>query len=441
MLGSSRRYVAIALFTALVILLVNFSWWAYYSKTERALENSLSRRLVTIALSASTALNSDDLERLKSGSLAAGARIDAYLERFREVDSVGEIFILNENYRFLATSNPEPDSIYLLSDLNGAYIDSVFFRQTFRAITTPTYPSGELYLKSAYAPLVDSSGLVTAVLGVEASVDYFDSLADLRRDLYYATGFSVAGGFVLGLLFLLLQRSLNRAEQQLYLGETQRHLGRMVAVVAHEIRNPLMIVRASGERLLKKYQAEEAGYIVEETDRLNQIVSGYLEFASAEGSLLAGETPETFDLIELVQSIRKHFTQRYASNSVDWLGSLPQRLEISGYRRSLRQVLLNLLINGADACVAAGKPVAAGIRLEETSSSVQITVFDHGPGIPKKELKKLFTPFYTTKQSGSGLGLYLSRQLVTEMGGVLDIKSIPGEGTELILQLPKRTRN
>jgi signal transduction histidine kinase len=441
MLGSSKRFGAIAIFTALVILLVNLSWWAYYGKTERTLESSLSRRLVTIAQSASTALDPTDISLLASGSSATGARIDALLARIRDVDSVGELFVLNENYKILATSNPEPDSVYLLAEMNGPYIDSVLFRQSYHALTTPTYQSGDLYLKSAYAPLVDTSGLVSAVLGVEASVDYFDSLAELRRDLLYATGFSLAGGIILGLLFLLLQRNLNRAEQQLYLGETQRHLGRMVAVVAHEIRNPLMIIRASAERLLKKHQAEEAGYIVEETDRLNEIVSGYLEFASAEGSLLAGEQSETFDLSELVQSVKKHFAQRYATHQIDWIGTIPTSLMISGYRRSLRQVILNLLINGADACLAAGMPIGVGIRIEETSSAVQLTVVDHGPGIPKKELKKLFTPFYTTKQSGSGLGLYLSRKLITEMGGLLEIQSRPGAGTELVIQLPKRTRN
>jgi signal transduction histidine kinase len=440
MLGSWKRYLAVALFTALLVVLVNLSWWAYYGKTEKTLEWSLSRRLVTIAQSTALAIDHQQLEDLLDGSQAQAAQVDALLGRLCRADSVGELFVLSDNYRVLASSNPEPDSVYFLQELNGSYIDSVLFRPSLQALSTPTYRSGDLYLKSAYAPLVDSSGLVVAVLGVEASVDYFDALSDLRRDLWYATGLSVAGGFLLGLLFLLLQRTLSRAEQQLYLGETQRHLGRMVAVVAHEVRNPLMIIRASAERLARKYQAEEATYVVEETDRLNGIVSGYLEFARVEGSLLAGEQTETFDLVELTDSVKKHFLARYSGETVEWLeGSALPKVSLVGYRRSLRQVLLNLLLNGAEACQSAGKPIAVGISLRDFSASLELRVIDRGPGIPKKELKKLFTPFYTTKQAGSGLGLYLTRRLVTEMGGALEIESVPGQGTELIIHLPKRT--
>ncbi len=441
MLGSSKRYLAIVLFTALLIMLVNLSWWAYYAKTEKALEHSLSRRLVTIAQSAAVAVDARRVEDLLAGSQSAAIQVDALLWRLCRVDSVGEMFVLSDNYRMLATSSPEPDSVYYLDELNGPYIDSVLFRTSDHPVTTPSYKSGSLYLKSAFAPLTDSSGMVAAVLGVEASVDYFDSLSDLRRDLYYATGLSLAGGIILGLLFLLLQRGLSRAEQQLYLGETQRHLGRMVAVVAHEVRNPLMIIRASAERLARKYQADEAAYIVEETDRLNGIVSGYLDFARAEGSLLAGEQPEPFDVAELVQSVKKHFLHRYAGVQVEWIEAGPTpAIEITGYRRSLRQVLLNLLLNGAEACQGAGKPIAVGVKLRDFSASVEMSVVDRGPGISKKELKKLFTPFYTTKQTGSGLGLYLTRRLITEMGGAMEIQSSPGQATELVIHLPKRPR-
>ncbi len=440
MLGSSKRYLAVALFTALLILLINVVWWTYYGRTEKLLERSLSRRLVTIAQSVSLAIDTRTLDGLLLGSGSASARVDGLLTRLREADSVGELFVLNDNYRIVATSNLEPDSVYLLAELNGPYIDSILFRQATRAIATPSYKSGDLYLKSAYSPLLDSTGSVAAVLGVEASVDYFDSLSALKRDLYYATGLSIAGGIVLGLLFLLLQRGLNRAEQQLFLGETQRHLGRMVAVVAHEVRNPLMIIRASAERLAAKFKTDEAQYIVEETDRLNGIVSGYLEFARAEGSLLAGEQPEEFDLIELTQSIKKHFAQRYVSEQVEWLAfPEPASLLLRGYRRSLRQVLLNLMINGAEACTAGSKPIAVGLKIRDLGETVELVVIDHGPGISKKELKKLFTPFYTTKQTGSGLGLYLTRRLIKEMGGTLEIRSEPDHGTELMIQLPKRT--
>jgi membrane-bound ClpP family serine protease len=126
-------------------------------------------------------------------------------------------------------------------------------------------------------PVVSSLLITIAMLGI---------IIELRTP-----GFGIPGG--LGItslgLFLWGQRRINAAEEKLFLGETHAHLGRMVAVVAHELRNPLMIIRGSAERLVKKTDAPEAGYVVEEIDRLNQIVTGYLDFARSGGAADRGE--------------------------------------------------------------------------------------------------------------------------------------------------------
>lgn len=441
MLNRSKRFVAVALFTVLLVLLVNLAWWYYYQRTETLLEQQLSHRLRSIAQACGAGISGESLGKLTEGDLGSYLAIGRYLEGIRSADSLAELFILDENFRYLATSLQEPDSVYFLAQINEPYIDSLFFGTARAAIVTPSYRTGDLYLKSAFAPLVDSSGIPVAVVGVEAPVDYFDSLAALKRNLAYATIMSLAAGFVLGLLFLLLQRSLNRAEQQLFLAQTHGYLGRMVAVVAHEIRNPLMIIRASAERLHKKSSADESRYIMEETDRLNGIVSGYLAFAKADGALLSGDPPESFDLIELLAGIRRHFTEKYAPQPIEWLsepptGSLPIS---SGHPRSLRQVILNLLINGAEACLGSGRPISVGLTLTESAHAIELHIEDRGPGISKKELRRLFEPFYTTRQSGSGLGLYLSRRIIEEMGGSIRLESREGAGTTAVIELPKET--
>ncbi len=149
----------------------------------------------------------------------------------------------------------------------------------------------------------------------------------------------VFGGLALGMLFLILQQRLNKAEQQLFLGQTHAYLGQMVAVVSHELKNPLMIIRGSAERLIKKTGAEEASYILEETDRLNNIVNGYLAFAKAEGPLLQGESIEQFDLAELARTVARHLEERFSGQSIAWSRPMPtDPIPITGYRRSLRQV-------------------------------------------------------------------------------------------------------
>ncbi|PWB76315.1 hypothetical protein C3F09_00565 [candidate division GN15 bacterium] len=440
MLTGSKRLLAVALFTLLLIVAVNLIWWSYYRSTDQMLEHSLAGRLVSIARSTAANIQPIEIDSLIAGNVECYSNILTTIGRIATLDSLSEVFILDANYTYLASSDPNEDAYYLLAELNSPYIDSLLFGQAKGIITTPTYRSGDLYLKSAFAPLRNSAGSIEAVLGVQASVDYFNSLKELKRNLIYATAFSLIGGLLLGGLFLFLQRRLNLAEERLFLGQTHAYLGRMVAVVAHEVRNPLMIIRASAERLFKKTESEEARYVVEEADRLNNIVSGYLDFAKAQGSMLATDEPEEIDLPEFCGNLRRHIEQRF-DGQVRWLESLSSPpLSFVGHRRSLRQVVFNLLLNGAESCEAAGKPVQLGLTCSDSGTSIRITISDRGPGITPKEMKKLFTPFYTTKQTGSGLGLYLSRRIVGDMGGDIRVDSRLNVGTDIVIELPKEPK-
>ncbi|HQL24181.1 MAG TPA: ATP-binding protein, partial [candidate division Zixibacteria bacterium] len=150
------------------------------------------------------------------------------------------------------------------------------------------------------------------------------------------------------------------------------------------------------------------------------------------------ESPETLDAAELVAALKQHLAQHYRQNEVQWLEyPIPPGLVFTGYRRSLRQVLLNLLINGADACREAQKPIVLGLGIRRSHDAIELRVVDQGRGIPRRELGLIFEPFYTTRQSGSGLGLYLSRKIVEEMGGRLTVTSEPGRKTEVVVRLPQ----
>lgn len=438
MIAGSKRLIAVTLFIIFVIALVNVIWWLYYERTANLLDRQLSRRLAAVAASGSAALNPELVEKLAFYDVEAYIDATDILDRIRHSDSLAEVFIVDHSYRILASTSVEADSIYFLAELNGEYIDSVFYSLNDIAVATPSYRTGQVYLKSAFAPLTDRSGLVAAVIGVEANVDYFDVLVDLKSNIYYSILLSVVGGLLIGLVFLLLQRRINRTEQQLYLNQTHSYLGRMVAVVSHELKNPLMIIRASAERLAKKVQSDESQFIVEEVDRLNQIVTGYLDFAGAKNRFLDNDRIEQVNLSELVDNIKKHFQSKYPGQNITWLeNGIPADLSLQTYPRSLRQVILNILINGADACLTASKPIKLGVSAVDKGNRAVIHVIDHGPGIGKRELKKIFTPFYTTKQSGSGLGLFLTKKIIEEMGGEVNIESRKGEKTELIINLPK----
>ncbi|MCH9024284.1 MAG: HAMP domain-containing histidine kinase, partial [candidate division Zixibacteria bacterium] len=234
---------------------------------------------------------------------------------------------------------------------------------------------------------------------------------------------------------------------RLVLSETHSHLGRMVAVISHEIKNPLMIIRGSAERL-KRFLAkenkhpEEADFVIEEVDRLNQIVTGYLSFArGTTGGILAASQSEPVVVAEFIAKMKSDLGQKYADQEIEWSDDENDNssagLIIQSYPRILRQILLNLLINGAEACLSAEKPLKLGISILEQGEFIELRVLDFGPGIPKRKMKKLFEPFYTTRQQGSGLGLYLTLKIVEELKGRIDIHSEPGEKTEFIIYLPK----
>ncbi len=449
MFAASKKLLAVAVFTVLLILTVNLAWWLFYDRTEQMLDTQLSRRLAAVAGTSALALEPATIENLTLGDLEAWIKVDEFLSEAREVDSLSEILILNDSYAYLYSTSSRTDSMYLLAELNSVYIDSLFYGTIDRPVVAPSYRTGSIILKSAFMPLYDDFGSVIAVLGVEANVDYFDTLADLKTNLYLSSGISLLGGIIFGLLFMLVQRNLNRTQERLFMNETHAYLGRMVAVVAHEIKNPLMIIRASAERLAKKHAAPETGFVIEEVDRLNQIVSGYLDFARGgiDSSVLGDEQLTEINLSELCGSIRRHFQDKYPDNEIEWLDQSPAGsgcsgpVICSGYPRALRQVILNLLINAADACLSVSRPIKVGLSVEEKNNSVCLTVSDRGPGMNGKELRKAFDPFYTTKQSGSGLGLYLSRKIVAAMKGKMDIESKPGHGTRVIIQLPKKPSN
>ena len=446
MFGGTKKLWLVALFSLVLIVLVNLAWWIFYDKTEAILDGQLGRRLALVANTGAMRITATDIEALMSNDFEAFANIVDILEEIRLLDSLSEVFILDENYRYLATTSFEADTTYLLAPLNGRFIDSFFysFITAENALVTESYQTGSIYLKSAFVPLADSLGLVVAVLGVEAPVDFFESLVELKNNLYFSSLLSVLAGLIFGIIFLMVQRSLNQAEARLVLSETHSHLGRMVAVISHEIKNPLMIIRGSAERL-KRFLAkenkypEEADFVIEEVDRLNQIVTGYLSFArGTTGGILAAAQSEPVKVAEFIAKMKADLEQKYADQKIEWVNdNSPAGLIINSYPRVLRQILLNLLINGAEACLSVNKPLKLGLSILEQAEFIELRVLDFGPGIPKRKMKKLFEPFYTTRQQGSGLGLYLTLKIVEELKGRIDIQSEPGEKTEFIIYLPK----
>jgi signal transduction histidine kinase len=243
---------------------------------------------------------------------------------------------------------------------------------------------------------------------------------------------------------LLLVWLIDRAEVE----ELQRRLERseklsamaiVAGKVAHEIRTPLNSIFLNSDLLQERVrrtrgpQAERlrhyCGVLEEEVERLNEIVESYLALARLAG----GERQET-PVEEFLQGFVAEVGPENARRGIavgTAFRARPVTLRIN--QRQLRRALLNLFANSRDALKGGG---AITVSTEDSRAGYRITVSDTGEGIPPEALSRLSTPFTTLKENGSGLGLFLAREILQHHGGRLEIQSIQGEGTSVILTLP-----
>jgi len=417
----SRKKAALGaiVFTALVLAAFNAGWWWYYRSITTYLEQQLSQKLLGIASTAALHISSDDIDGLLIDNLDVYTENLLYLDSVARIDSLSEASIIDLDFNYLVTIREDiTHEGYLLAQLN---FDSLSVATAGRPAASALYDVDGTYLKSAYAPLFDNGGNVAAVLVAEAGAGYFDLLTSLRNNLIALAGGSAAVVIILLIFYIFYNRHMAAAEEKLFQASSQAALGRMVAVVSHEIKNPMMIIRAAGERIEKKYSDPEAAFIVEEVARLDHIVSGYLSFARGDSSL----NFEKVDLNALCERIYEEFKPQFDEQAVRLeYQTGPDITPIMADRVGIRQVVINLLLNAFHAVLDKGPEKQEKLVVLATARAGEravIKVSDNGPGIKPGQREKLFEPFYTTKTQGSGLGLYLCRRITDQHNGNIRI--------------------
>jgi signal transduction histidine kinase len=237
--------------------------------------------------------------------------------------------------------------------------------------------------------------------------------------------------------FRQLTAALDRFQREAALRERLSSLGRLSTVVAHEIRNPLMIIKTSVRHLRKHASpdvAETASSIDEEVTRLNRVVTGVLDFAR----------PVSFSFAPADLSAICRDAAQAAGAAAD---DVPVRVEageapVVTDAERLRSVLVNVITNAQQAVRARegddhGDPVVVRVS-RQGPGRWRVAVIDRGTGIAPEDFPQVFDPFFTTRSSGSGLGLAIARNLVEGLGGALRLESQLGEGTTVIIDLPDR---
>jgi two-component system sensor histidine kinase HydH len=241
----------------------------------------------------------------------------------------------------------------------------------------------------------------------------------------------------------LLANALGQDVTQLAAEEKQRLLSRLLARLAHEIRNPLSSL-AIHVQLLEEdlaqaaapLQAQTAGrleIIRGELQRLENLVRQFLSLAGPSSLDL-----QTVEVAEVVRYVCELLRPEAAARNVEIATDVPAALPpLIADPVQLKQALINLVINAIQAVERNGR-IQVNARMEPGAGVVALEVSDNGPGVPGEKRSAIFEPFFTTKSEGSGLGLWIVQQIATAHGGVVKVDDTAGGGAVFTLQLPLR---
>jgi signal transduction histidine kinase len=301
------------------------------------------------------------------------------------------------------------------------------------AVSTP-FRSGGATRHAGLAPVLADDRHVVAVVAVEAEPGYVGPLAELRQRLLLLTVLITLALVILAAVIVRGALAAARLERRLSRSENLAAMGRLTATLAHEIKNPLAIIRASAKRLgrLEGEPQRMADYVIEEVDRLSGTVARYLEFArGGEVPPGAGDARATLDATLALLDGECRARRVEVVRAGAWPDPAPVALDPD----SLKQVWLNLLLNAFEAMPDGGRVT---VSLDERRGAFEAAIADRGTGMTSEMLKRAGEPFVTTKAKGSGLGLFLTRRLVRSAGGELTLASAPGSGVTATVRLPRR---
>ncbi len=236
---------------------------------------------------------------------------------------------------------------------------------------------------------------------------------------------------------------LQETQDQLQSAEKLASIGQLAAGVAHEINNPLgtillytsLLKREVEKNADDKQSLEDLNLIAEETNRCKNIVSNLLNFAR-QGKLKISE----FDVSDVINSTLKITRIRPEAKGISFtVECIADNTNIQGDSDQLKQVFINILNNACEA-VSESEIKKINIRISKEGSEFIIEISDTGMGIPKENMGKLFTPFFTTKKmgKGTGLGLAIVYGIIKMHRGDIKAVSGQGEGSTFIIRLPER---
>jgi signal transduction histidine kinase len=460
-----RATLLVKLLVALVLPVVAlFTLFAFvaYQVSRRDLDTEMGRRLEAIAASAATQIRDPKyISELSPGDEheplyeQATARLAVIAK-----ETQARLFLVDRQYGSRADSR-DPIAIGTpnrRAELDRSELSHVFAGDPAASVTFQGNDGA--WYKTGYAPVRGTDKAVVLAVGAEAPASYFDRLDDLRTRLFaWGAGLAVVSVLAAVLATLLITRNLRRlasaAERigagdlrvpialpsrdelgtlaqtmermRVQLAERDAKMQQMLAGIAHEVRNPLagMTLFAGILREEIPETDERRGHVQKierELGYLERVVNDFLEYARRPKPELA-DVP----LPELLAEVAQMASTPDLAVAV--AGDIPPVARAD--RAQLRRALLNLARNAVQAATSAGNAGDDAVRLaaRRTGDTLVVSVWNRGKEIPPEQSGKLFEPFYTTREKGTGLGLAFARDIAADHGGKIEVASAAGETT------------
>ena len=448
-----------------------------YEVMQRDLEAELGTRLAAVAASAATQIRGGTLAKLAAGDeenlLYEGTR--KKLHEVADATGVARLYIFDRDFRARADTAPD---VPIGAELYQPQLDREELARVFAGGETV---SGVLFegldgrqYKSGYAPIhaSDKDPTVVLAIGVDAPAVFFERLADLRRQLVlYGAGLVLA----MVLVAVLVAARITRPVRQLadaaerigrgdlaapirrtshdeigFLAETMEEMRRdlrardermqeMLSGIAHEVRNPLGGIELFAGILRDELPAgDERRPHVERIERevayLKEVVAEFLDYARRPAPELG-----PVELAPLAEDICDLEEAEAGRLGVALERDVPAELVAQGDKLQLRRALHNLVKNAVQ---AAAVPDEAGRRVRVAAQAdgdrIRLAVHNTGAPIPQEIRERIYEPFFTTREKGTGLGLAFVREIALDHGAAIELDSEAAGGTTFTLTLKAR---
>jgi signal transduction histidine kinase len=414
------------------------------------LDEELGKRFEATAHTAALLIQSDQLDALfpatadslrvdieaTMNAVEAGDAVRAQWRRLADGAGASNIVLLDPDHRVVLALRE-----YTSSQVGRATLDEAAFARAMigEAAHSRLFVEGATYLKAGYAPVTQYDGRIVGAVVVEGGSSSFRPLDQVKASLYGAAILASILVVLVGLGYVRTQARLARVEERMTHADLLATVGQIAAGVAHEIRNPLAVLRGASSRLQRlehlpvAERKELLGMLDEEVERMGDVVQTFLDLSrrpDAEATVF----PLRPILERSMEIISVELSRCNVRSSVRW--EADDNVSIRGLPQAMHHLFLNLALNARDAMPEGGELT---ILVQARKAELRIYFQDSGPGIPRTIRSKVFEPFFTTRAQGTGLGLAFVERIVIEHGGTISVGSSPSGGAQFQITLPIET--